>query len=436
MARRRGNADLWPVSRWGPAPPAAGGRERVPPIYVNRARQRERRPLVGIAALLALISLTCAAACTTPPPNPTWTLDGEAFGTRWTVQIRGPEADSDSVRAAIEAELDAVDRSMSNWRSDSELSRLNASDSTDPLPISVPLALVLETAFRVHEESGGAFDITVGPLLRLFGFGPGGDPDQPAPGAAELEAARAEFGSGLLSVERKPDGQAVLHRQIPDAEIDLSGIAKGYAVDRVSAALTELGLTEHLVEVGGEIQAAGEWTVGVQDPSGGLPTRVHRSFPLRDLGMATSGGYRDFRAANGEEDRYWTHILDPRTGRPVERRSGSVTVLADSCLEADAWATALYVLGPDAGRELAEARGLAAFFLTVNPDGTVAEAASSAFAAETRGRTGLRLGRWAPRWWRGADQSAGSSSSTRSPSRSAAVTSLPSRETKVTSPAI
>ena len=387
------------------------------------------------AALFALMALA-AASCTPPPPNPTWTLDGEAFGTRWTVQIRGPETNADAVRAAIEAELDAVDRSMSNWRSDSELSGLNGSDSTDPLPISDPLALVLESALRVHDESGGAFDITVGPLLRLFGFGPGGDPDQPAPGAAEFEATRSLVGSGLFSVERQPDGHAVLHRQIPDVEMDLSGIAKGYAVDRVSAALTELGFFEHLVEVGGEIQARGEWTAGVQDPSGGLATRVHRSFPLRDLGMATSGGYRDFRAADGEEDRYWTHILDPRTGRPVERRSGSVTVLADSCLEADAWATALYVLGPDAGRELAEARGLAAFFLTVNPDGTVAEAASSAFAAETRGRTGLRLGRWAPRWWRGADQSAGSSSSTRSPSRSAAVTSLPSRETKVTSPAI
>ncbi len=379
MARRRGNADL------RSAQPAAGGRERVPPIYVNRARQRKRRPLVGIAALLALISLTCAAACT--PPNPTWTLDGEAFGTRWTVRIRGPEADSDAVRAAIEAELDAVDRSMSNWRSDSELSRLNASEDTDPLPISDPLALVLESALRVHDESGGAFDITVGPLLRLFGFGPGGDPDQPAPGAAEFEAARSMAGSGLLSVEREPDGHSLLHRQIPDAEIDLSGIAKGYAVDRVSAALTELGFFEHLVEVGGELQAAGEWTVGVQDPSGGLPTRVHRSFPLRDLGMATSGGYRDFRAADGEEDRYWTHILDPRTGRPVERRAGSVTVLADSCLEADAWATALYVLGPAEGLALAEARGIAALFLTANPEGNVEETTSTAFGAAVRSPT-------------------------------------------------
>ena len=336
---------------------------------------------------LFLLAVLVVGACTAPPPDPTWTLDGEAFGTRWTVRIRGPEADSDAVRAAIEAELDAVDRSMSNWRPDSELSRLNASDSTDPLPISDPLARVLESALRVHEQSRGAFDITVGPLLRLFGFGPGGNPDQPAPSSGEFEATRSLVGSDLLSVERESGGRAVVHRQIPDVEIDLSGIAKGYAVDRVSAALTELGLTEHLVEVGGEIQARGEWTAGVQDPSGGLATRIHRSFPLRDLGMATSGGYRDFRAADGEGDRFWTHILDPRTGRPVERRTGSVTVLADSCLEADAWATALYVLGPTEGLALAEARGLAVLFLTADPGGTVDETASTAFGAATRRRT-------------------------------------------------
>ncbi len=352
-------------------------------LQTGTARRRRAKP----EALLALTALTWAASCTPPPPTPSWTLDGEAFGTRWTVQIRGPETNADAVRAAIEAELDAVDRSMSNWRPDSELSRLNASKETGPLPISDPLALVLESALRVHDESSGAFDITVGPLLRLFGFGPGGDPDQPAPNSAEFEAIRSLVGSGLLFVEREPGGRAVLHRQIPDIEMDLSGIAKGYAVDRVSAALTELGFTEHLVEVGGEIQAQGEWTAGVQNPSGGLATRVHRSFPLRDLGMATSGGYRDFRAADGEEDRFWTHILDPRTGRPVERRTGSVTVLADSCVDADAWATALYVLGPDAGLELAEARGLAALFLTANPEGTVEETTSTAFGAAVRSPT-------------------------------------------------
>ena len=321
-----------------------------------------------------------AAACA-PPPDPTWTLDGEAFGTRWTVRIRGAETNGDEVRAAIEAELDAVDRSMSNWRADSEISRLNASESSEPLPVSDPLALVLEGALEVHEESGGAFDITVGPLLRLFGFGPGGDPASTAPTPAEARVARARVGSELLSLERS-NGQATVRRHVPGVELDLSGIAKGYAVDRVATVLTERGFAEHLVEVGGEIRATGAWTLGVQDPTGGLATAIHRSFPVRNLGMATSGGYRDFRAAAGEgEGRFWTHILDPRIGRPVERRTGSVTVLAESCLEADAWATALYVLGPDAGLELAEAHGFAALFLTANADGTVEEAATTAFAA-------------------------------------------------------
>ena len=363
-------------------------------IRVKRARQRERRSPTGIAApraakrvaLFALIVLNCSAACAAPPPNPAWALDGEAFGTRWTVRIRGAETDAARVREAIEAELDAVDRSMSNWRADSELTRLNESDETAPLPISDPLALVLETSLRVHEESKGAFDISVGPLLRLFGFGARSDPEKPAPDPAEVEATRSRVGSGLLRIERLTDGQAVLHRQVPDLEMDLSGIAKGYAVDRVSTALTELGFTEHLVEVGGEIQARGEWTVGVQHPTSGLAARTHRSFPVKDLAMATSGGYRDFRETADESDRYWTHILDPRTGRPVQRRTGSVTVLADSCLEADAWATALYVLGREDGLELAESLDLAALFLAAGSDGTVEGNATPAFLAAMRGR--------------------------------------------------
>ncbi len=275
---------------------------------------------------------------------------------------------------------------MSNWRADSELSRLNAAASPAPVPISDPLALVLETALRAHEESGGAFDITVGPLLRLFGFGPDGDPESAAPDPEEVDSIRTRVGSHLLSLERR-DAQATLQRQVPGVELDLSGIAKGYAADRVSAALTERGFAEHLVEIGGEIQARGEWTVGVQDPSGGIATTVHRAFPVRDLGMATSGGYRDFRPAGGDEEgRFWTHILDPRLGRPVERRAGSVTVLADSCLEADAWATALYALGPAEGLELAEQRGIAALFLTAGPDGAVEEIATAPFAAATRAR--------------------------------------------------
>ena len=234
----------------------------------------------------------------------------------------------------------------------------------------------------VHEEFGGTFDITVGPLVRLVSFGADGDPGSARTVPDEFNMVRTGVCRPNAAAERS-DGRPVLHRRVPGVELDLSGIAKGYAVDRISDMLTQRDLTEHLVEIGGEIRTRGVWTLGVHDPSAGLAIRVHRLLPVLDLAMATSGGYRDFRPAAGE-GRFWTHILDPRSGWPVERRTGSVTVLADSCLEADAWATALYVLGPDEGFGLAAQQGTAALFLTVGADGAVEGIATVAFTAATR----------------------------------------------------
>ena len=373
-----------------------------------------RRRVVAPAVLLpaALAGLAVAGCGAEPGADGGVRLDGETMGTRWMVRVRasgdgadgelGREMDREALREVVERELDAVDRAMSNWREDSEVSRLNsgggsAEDGPGPTRISEPLAEVVAAALEVHRESGGAFDLTVAPLLRLFGFGPGGDPSASAPAAAAVEAARGRVGSDRLRLSRGTAGEALLHREVAGIELDLSGIAKGYAVDRVSAALAAAGFGEHLVEVGGEIRASGVWTVGIEaplpDPLAGLVTRVHRSLPVADRAVATSGGYRDFReAAEGTPGdpsdpdgarRFWTHLFDPRLGRPVERRAGSVTVLAPSCLFADAWATALFVLGPDAGFALAEERGLAALFLTAGDDGSVAERATAAFAAAT-----------------------------------------------------
>lgn len=376
---------------------------------------------------LALVAVGCGGA--PEAEGAAVRLEGETMGTRWMVRVRrgdGREgADTEALRRVVERELDAVDRAMSNWREDSEVSRWNArsiaaastrsADSADgsvrAQGISAPLAEVVAAALEVHRDSGGAFDLTVAPLLRLFGFGPGGDPAAAAPARAAVEAARARVGSDRLRLERGPDGEARLHSAVPGIELDLSGIAKGYAVDRVSAALAAGGWPEHLIEVGGEIRVSGAWTVGIETPLpgplAGLVIRVHRSFPVADLAVATSGGYRDFReapdrflpdgvpsdglldhagggGAAGPARRYWTHLFDPRLGRSVERRAGSVTVLAPTCLLADAWATALFVLGPEAGFALAERRGLAALFLTAGDDGTVADRATPAFIAATR----------------------------------------------------
>ena len=255
---------------------------------------------------------------------------------------------------------------MSGWRPDSEVSRLNRAAGT--VEVSEPLATVVEEALAIHRASEGAFDITVGPLLPLFGFGPGGDPKAPGPDEAALEAVRSLVGQHAVEVIR-PEGEPPRVRKAePGVALDLSAIAKGYAVDRIAEELRAAGHPEHLVEIGGEIRVAGEWTVGIEVPVPGPGRRVARSFRVSDLALATSGGYRDFReapAAPGATPRLLTHILDPRLGRPVERPRGSVTVLAPTALEADAWATALFVLGPDAGLALADRLDLAALFLTV-----------------------------------------------------------------------
>lgn len=272
---------------------------------------------------------------------------------------------------------------MSGWRPDSEVSRLNR--AAGAVEVTEPLAEVVEAALEIHRASGGAFDITVGPLLPLFGFGPGADPDAPPPDERSLEAARSLVGPGAVEVIRREGDPPTLRKSHPGVALDLSAIAKGHAVDRVAEELRAAGHDEHLVEIGGEILVAGEWTVGVEVPLPGPGRRVARSFRVADRAVATSGGYRDFReapTAPDAEPRFLTHILDPRVGRPVERPQGSVTVLADTCLEADAWATALFVLGPDDGLALADRLGLAALFLLVEADsGPLRERASRAFTA-------------------------------------------------------
>lgn len=327
------------------------------------------------------------AGCASPAPEDA-TLRGDAFGTTWTVRLRAPA--SDGLRERIEMVLAEVDRAMSGWRADSEVSRLNRAAAT--VEVSEPLAEVVEAALQVSEVSGGAFDVTVGPLLPLFGFGPGGDPDTPPPDEDTLEAARSLVGPHALEILRTAGASPRIRKSDPGVALDLSAIAKGYAVDRLAEELRAAGHAEHLVEIGGEIRVAGDWTVGIETPTPGPVRRVARSFRVADVALATSGGYRDFREAPsvpGATPRLLTHILDPRVGRPVERPQGSVTVLAPTCLEADAWATALFVLGPDAGLALADRLDLAALFLTVETDsGPLRDHPSRAFSARVRRNRG------------------------------------------------
>ncbi len=303
------------------------------------------------------------------------------MGTTWAVTLNAPGLsahDRAQAREAIQASLDAVDGAMSTWDSASELARFNAFRGSDPFPLSAETLSVLGLAREVAAATDGAFDPTVRPLVAAWGFGAGARVPGQEPGESELAALRARVGFRQLELERAT-GSARKHH--PELELDLSAIAKGFGVDRVAQVLQERGYADFLVEVGGELRAQGErpgggrWRLAVERPEAG-GRAVFAVVALSDRALATSGDYRSFYQAGG---RRRSHIIDPRTGRPVEHGLASVSVVDPSAAVADAWATALMVLGPVEGFLLAEKRGLAAYFIERSPSGSYRSRATAAF---------------------------------------------------------
>lgn len=323
------------------------------------------------------------------PPTPTAgdhtedevTLSGEALGTTWTVRVVGPapdEASQGAIATAIQAALAEVDGLMSTYKAESELSRLNRWTDAGPFLVSAPTMAVLMRSETVWRESGGAFDITVRPLVRAWGFD-GADADH-EPDAATLAALMEDVGQDKLQLNHQA---LTVTKSRPTVTADLSAIAKGYAVDRVSLALQQLGYGNTMVEVGGEVRASGwnrnrqPWRIAVERPDTTART-VEQVVSLSNLSMATSGDYRNFREVDG---RRWSHTIDPRTGRALLHAVASATVLHEECSLADAYATAIMVLGEEQGIEMAERLQLPVLLLIRNADGSFTHRASSAFAA-------------------------------------------------------
>ena len=304
------------------------------------------------------------------------------MGTSYQVKVvRGelPQARRGELQEAIDAELDRVDRAMSTYREDSELSRFNRYAGTEPFELSEGTWEVFRAALEVSRLSGGALDVTVGPLVNAWGFGPGRDMEPRAAPISDDEIAMLRERIGYEKLELLDDPEAV-RKTRGDLYCDLSAVAKGYAVDRVAEALAGLGERDFMVEVGGEVRAhganerGGPWRIGIERPQ---LTRgaVQRVVPLANAALATSGDYRNYREIGGER---FSHVMDPRTGRPIRHRLVSVSVAHPSCMIADAWATALLVLGEDEGPETAARLDLAALFLVRDGDGHQ-EVASPAF---------------------------------------------------------
>jgi len=295
------------------------------------------------------------------------------MGTTWHVSVvtdeKFPVSEEkfNQIQAVLEEALKEVDFRMSTWKEFTELSRINAQESIDEdVELSPEMGKVLTRALEVSAKTGGAYDVTVGPLVNLWKFGPTKNdsemPEIPRPDA--IAAAKAQIGWESLTIQGDVPRQT-LHRVKPGLKIDLSSIAKGYGVDCAALALEELGIENYMVEVGGEVRTRGvnhlskPWRIGIELP---IPAsnQLFGSVELTGRAMATSGDYRNFKL-EGEKRR--SHIIDPRTGTPVEHSLVSVSVLADDCMTADAWATALMVLGPTEGKKIAEAEKLQVMFL-------------------------------------------------------------------------
>ena len=337
-------------------------------------RQLSRGRLLGLAVSLLLLGSLTIARWARDPSTDEHEFAGATMGTTYRVRVDADlsELDRDRVRTLIEARLDRVDRLMSTYDSTSELSRFNRTSATGPVRVSPALLEVLAMALEVSRRSGGAFDVTVAPLVDAWGFGPPGRPVR-VPGEAELAALRASVASGGITLDHSAGS---ISKVTSETVVDLSAIAKGYGVDRVAVGLAELGLTRFLVEVGGEVRAAGKrwdgraWRVGIESPDERTRS-VYGVVELVDEALATSGDYRNFYDSDGER---YAHIIDPRTGSPIRFHGSSVSVVHAEAAMADAWATALTVLGPEAGYELARREDVAALFVMRSNQGSLSRA--------------------------------------------------------------
>jgi len=291
------------------------------------------------------------------------TLKGQALGTTWMVKaLSFKPVDEDKLRDEIATKIEESERILSHWRPDSKLYQVNATLSTEPIPVPPLLHELLVHAKRTYEQTDGGFDPTIAPLVNLWGFGPVSENRTRIPNEEEIDNALRQVGMNQLEI--LPDDR--VRKKLPSLQIDLSGSAKGEIIDGVCALLDQRGIGNYLVEIGGEIRTRGSgkdergWTVGLEDGS----QRSERStLSLRDYSVATSGTYRQSKP-NPDSAKPASHLIDPRTGRPVEHDLVAVNVLAPTARDADALATALMILGPEEGMRKAEEMDLVARFCT------------------------------------------------------------------------
>lgn len=290
-------------------------------------------------------------------------LNGPTMGTRWSALFHAPAGfDPEPVRIAMAKAVTEVDAQMSTWKPDSDLNRLSAASPGEPVLLPPALMEVLDAGLKIGRVSGGAFDIGMADAVTAWGFGPNrADEDR-------IRAARAKSRSPAHEVLELDQAQGSARKSQAMA-FDLNGIAKGYGVDRLAATAQAYGIDGALLSIDGELRAIGTqpdgsaWTVAVEAPDSERRA-AHSILELTDIAVATSGDYRHWVEVGG---RRLSHTMDPRRGMPLLNAPASVTVLAETCMMADAWATAMMVLGRERGQQLARSLGLSVLFIDPAP---------------------------------------------------------------------
>lgn len=314
-----------------------------------------------------VLSSLFVVACDRPLPQ--HEFSGATMGTTFNVSIANPNRDTrlNELEPLFRDVLDDIERQTSTYIQESELAQFNNAVSTDWINVSASLCALISRSLELSRQTNGAFDITVGPLVDLWGFGPAGNRSEP-PSDAEIDERLSFVGFEKLTADCARPALRKLHS---DLHIDLSGWVKGHAADVLADKLIAIGIDNFLVEVGGEMRLQGHnsrkepWSVAIEKPTTD-GREIQSVLPITNTGLATSGDYRNFFEHAGTR---YSHTIDPRTGRPVMHQLASVTVKHRLAATADGLATALLVLGPTDGMQLAESLGLDAIFVLRTPEG-------------------------------------------------------------------
>ncbi|RKY96744.1 MAG: FAD:protein FMN transferase, partial [Ignavibacteriae bacterium] len=308
---------------------------------------------ISFFTMLLIIIFTTTGCTKKTPSADLKNISGKTMGTTFSIKIvdgKNLSTDYKSLESEINELLKEINRQMSTYIEESEISQFNNFDSTGWFNISYDFASLLNTAMDVSSLSAGAFDVTVGPLVNLWGFGP--EIKKPeVPGVKELLEAKSK--TGYKFIEVRVDTPAV-KKDIPEVYLDMSAIAKGYAVDKVAELISSKKIINYMVEIGGEVRTAGKnnkdesWKIGIETPDS--PANIQKVISISNYSIATSGDYNNYFEENGTR---YSHTIDPRTGMPITHKLASVTVIHTSCALADAYATAINVMGPAAGYDFA-----------------------------------------------------------------------------------